>query len=158
MTNNSNILWIPQLNTRALKFVHFENIGLKVNRANILKFTREQASNCCLPALCCVCGYESDKINHMVYVCKEAEQNPLLLFSISLCGLADTLWVWGRRTGIRLGVRLAWYATRPPARLHEGWDQSMLSTSLQSGSLCIRVWAYVCVLAHFCGGVCGWGY
>lgn len=50
----------------------------------------------------------------------EVEQNPLLSFTISLCGSAATLLVWGCKTGIRLGMRLAWYATQPPATLHEG--------------------------------------
>ncbi|GLD48763.1 R-spondin-2 [Lates japonicus] len=50
----------------------------------------------------------------------EAEQNPLLSFTISLCGLAAALLVWGRTTGIRLGARQAWHHAQTPARLHEG--------------------------------------
>lgn len=84
-----------------------------IKPTGVEQMSRPLIAACLHCVLLCVCMYESDKMNHMVCVracVRKLNINPLLLFTISLCGLAAALLVWGRATGSRLGARQAWHA------------------------------------------------
>lgn len=74
-------------------------------------------------------------------MCEEAEQNPLLSFTISLCGLAAALLVRGRALGIRLGARPGTLFSPLQGCMRVGSEQE--SARVQTGSLCMREHMYM---------------